>query len=393
MFINLHNHIFSQFDGFGKLEERIKFLIQNNQKAMAITEHGTMIGVYNFYSEMKKNNLKPIIGEEFYFIEGDDSVENSKRFHLLILAKNKKGYKSLLELQKIAYDNFYKKPLLVFNQLEKNMFENLIVSSACIGNNLAYHIINNDEKKAEEWLKKYLEIFPDFYLELQANKEEDYKKVVYCYKNFSEKYSIPIILTSDSHYTNKEDYLLHKLFVVNSMKGRKNIYDEEAFNYIKEDNLYLYNDESLEEEFKNILTKEEIEKYKNNTLEVEKKIHIYEIGEKNLQIPKPYIVKNKDSKALIKELCLKKIDELNLDEKTKKIYVDRMNEELEVINNNNYENYFLLLKEIIENIVEKNYGEYAIGLGRGSAGGCLVAYLLGITKVDAIKFNLSFERF
>jgi len=381
-FINLHNHFFSFFDAYETLEEKIKYCASQEFPALAITDHNSLSGIVYFYEACLNNKIKPLLGIELNYYY---NKEEKNYYHIILLAKNLKGLQILTQMLDESYnsENFYYKPRFPFKRFKHYDLNNIICTTACIKNS-----IYSSANKEEEFLK-LKETFPNFYLEFQPHKDT-YETF---YKNFlldiQKKYQQPFILSSDSHYLSKEDALYHKFFAFSSMK--KSIYDENAFEYFKEDNLYLMNDEDVYKEF-NFFSKDFIEEGIENTKKIADEIELYEIRKKDLQIPNPFehtMTKEKINEIL-KEECFKALENYKIE--NKEVYLKRLEEEFEVILPYGFAKYFLCLKKIVEAYKEE-YGEYSVGLGRGSAAGSLVAFLMGITKVDPIKYNLSFTRF
>lgn len=393
-FINLHNHIFSSFDSLGTIQDRINWCKKNSVSAIALTDHATMCGAYSFWEECEKNNIKPIIGVELNVVLSLE--EDATRYHFVFLAKNKDGYEQLLKLVYRSSRNFYYKPRFLFREfIDENInLNSLVATSGCVQNLIAQKVIKESEEKAIKAFELCQQTFPDFYLEFQPNHSEEYKKVIDFYLKLITEKNAKFILTSDSHYVNKSDYLYHKMLAISSMK--KNIYDKKALEYFNESNLYLFTDEDVYREFDGLLPSDIIEKGIKATNEVAEKIENYELRKKELQIPIPTKPndngENINYNELLKNICYEKLEELNLEKEKYDIYKKRLEEEFEVIISNNFSKYFLTLKTIVEKYREM-YGEYSVGFGRGSAAGSLVVYLCGITQVDPIKFDLSFTRF
>lgn len=398
MFVNLHCHIYSFLDSYGKPEKRIEWAKKNNVNVLCITDHGTLSGVYEFYKLCHQNKIKPIIGIEFYLVDNYSSDEIKKeKHHLVSLAKNKKGFELLCELNTIAWENFYYKPILskeiLFSYKEK--LQNIIWTTACAQNDIAKNVINNNYEKAEQLLLEYDSILnnkekTNFFLEIQPYFNINYKKVIDFYIKMNEKYGIKIMIGTDSHYTYPEESFNHKIFVLNSLKTKKTIFNETEL--FQSNNLYLYTEEQIIEEMKKMNIPENIifEAIKNNSL-ISEQIHNFHIGHNEPQIPLPFSFnKDENLNKILVELCVKKLKELGLNNTE---YKERLKKEIEIISENNYSKYFLLLYDIV-NFIRNKYGKYIVSpAGRGSAGGSLVSYLLGITGVDPIKYELSFERF
>jgi len=342
-----------------------------------------------------------MIGEEFYIVPSYDVEEQKelkKRFHLVAIAKNKTGFETLTQLNTISWEHFYYKPILSKEEIFKlppAKLKNIIWTTACVQNDISFMIINEEIEKAEQTLLEYDKYLNNekrtgFYLEIQPFHDENYKKVLDLYIEWSKKYNIKINIGTDSHYTYQSEAFFHKFFVLNSFKKKKNIFDDLG-DYFKESNLYLYKLEDIYREFEGLVPKEIIEEGIKNNYEIYKSISKYDFNWKEPQIPKPFSLKKSENvdKELIKR-CTSSMVEKGIDTKQ---YHKVLREELEVIIPNKYSQYFLLLQDICE-FARNKYGKYVISpSGRGSAGGSLVAFLLGITGIDPIKYDLSFPRF
>lgn len=407
-FVNLHTHIFSNLDAYGKLEDRIQWCKDNDAHTLCVTDHGTMNGVYQVYKECHKNKIKPLLGIEFYCVDSYD-VEDKKTLrkthHLIGIAKNKGGYELLCELNKIANDNFYYRPILskeiLFNSNKKKL-HSVIWTTACVQNDIAKLLIEDKKEEAEKLLLEYDKHLNNedrntFYLELQPFPEDGYpEKVLKTYCEWSDKYDIKLSIGTDSHYVSKDDAFFHKIFVINGLSGKKGktIFDDDFDKYFSTKNLYLYTLDDVYKEFEGLVEKKYLKKAIENNNEIgEKLVRNYTIDHDDAQIPKSIEYKDvekPDYDRDLAKLCLKKLKKKGLYTQD---YINRLKEELSVISPNGYSRYFILLHSIVENARDK-YGRYVVSFsGRGSAGGSLVSYLLDITGVDPIKYDLSFARF
>jgi DNA polymerase-3 subunit alpha len=372
MHISLHNHFDNdQFDGFQTIGEGVSRAKELGMTALAITSHGTMSYTIPFYKECKKQDIKPIIGLEAYFTPDTTIKERSQIFHLVLLAKNNKGYHNLKILDSIAYENFYYKPRIDIDLL-KQYNEGIICLSACMGS-----IVNTDN--GEYWVKEFESIFGEnFYLEIQSNTMPEQKVYNHKILSFSRQFNIPFAVTTDSHYARKEDAKYHKYWI--TCNGGK---DE----YYPVNDFYIQSEEEVKKclaEYHGLNEKEISSAIQINQIIADQCNVTIEIEGQHLP---QYPVDNQEE--LIKEVCRSnwrsKVPKGHYQE-----YADRFKYEMEILKKANYLNYLLITWDILNWCREK---DILTGIGRGSVGGSLVCYLLDIHKIDPIKHNLLFERF
>lgn len=371
MFTHLHVHSdHSLFDGYQTINEIITRVKELGQQSVALTEHGTMASVLEFYLKCQKANIKPILGCEFYFCEDKNIKEREFIHHLVLLAKNKQGYYNLKQLNKIAYSkengNFYFKPRIDAKELPK--FSNgLICLSACLAS-----IINTE--RGEQWVQYFKKVFSDdFYLELQPHPipEQDiynHKLLEYC-----DRYSIKPVLTTDAHYAVKEDSVWHKKWI-GLKKGE----------YYTTDTNYLWSEQELLAS--KFLPERVIRLAIDTTQEIDKKIENVDISISGNHFPK---YPTTDACEMIKDIC-RKVWREKVPKGQYKLYGDRFKYELDMLDKCGYTNYLLLTWDFLNWCRSK---DILTGAGRGSVGGSVVAWLLNIHHVDPIKYGLLFERF
>lgn len=353
--------------------------------SVAITDHGTMYGVIEFYQEAKKVGIKPIIGEEFYVARGKMTQRrpniDDKRYHLLLLAKNFKGYQNLIQLTTKAWlEGFYYKPRIDEELLEKHS-EGLVCLTSCLQGKIPSLIIARKLDEAEKLAQKYLSIFgkDNFYLEIQHHpKIPEQKKANKGLIYLSQKLKIPLVATNDVHYLKKEDAEAQDILMLINTNAKPD--DPERLT-MKNEDLSFKTKEAIKKDFKDI--PEAIE----NTQKIAENCNIeFEIGKTKL----PYfkIPNKKKSDEYLKDLCKKGIKE-KFKKPTKEL-MERLSYELSVIKKMNFASYFLIVWDLVKWAKEN---KIIVGPGRGSVSGSLVSYLLNITEVDPIKYNLLFERF
>jgi len=389
-FVHLHNHTqYSLLDGLTKIPQMVSFAKEQGSPAVAITDHGAMYGVIEFYKECKKQGIKPIVGVEVYYApngrHNKDSSKDRKNYHLLLLAKNNIGYKNLLKLTSIAHlEGFYYKPRIDQEVLEKYS-EGLIACSACLGGEIPNLIMSGQLERAEKRILELNKFFgqDNFYLEIQdhprlEHQAEVNKKLI----EFSRKLNVPLVATNDFHYLNKEDAEAQDILLCLQVKKKKE--DEDRMNMMDSDYSMRSNREMIEA-FSHV--PEAIE----NTLKISKMCNV-EIELGNIQLPYFKVPDGFDEMSYLKHLCKKgfgkrygkKYEEIDKEKK------DRMEYELSVIAKMGWPSYFLIVADFVN--WAKDNG-IVVGPGRGSAAGSLVCYLVGITNLDPLEYDLLFERF
>ena len=393
-FIHLHNHThYSLQDGACTVEGLINAAKKHDMKSVAITDHGVMYGAAEFYSKAKKAGIKPIIGMEAYIVvDGSrfdrgksDEISGKKKSkhynHLILLAKNKQGYDNLSRLSTLGHtEGFYYKPRIDLELLEKYK-EGLICTSACAGGVVSTHLVNGDYEKAREVAKKFKNLFEDdFYLEIQDHGMDIDKPILDAMPKLSKELGIKLVATNDCHYIEPDHAIPHNILLLLS---DKNGADYTQLRY-GTDQVYFKSSEEMVKLFK---------KYKGateNTLEIDEKIDLKIDFEghhfPNFPIPK-------ESKAESLEDYMELLARQGLEKKFSKItdeIEDRFNFEIKTIKEMGFAGYFLVVQDFINAAKNQNI---PVGPGRGSAAGSLVAYVLGITNINPLDYNLLFERF
>ena len=385
-FVHLHVHSeFSLLDGANRIKDLPVRAKELGMDAIAVTDHGAMFGTIDFYKACKANGVKPIIGCEVYVaprtrFDKEPNIDN-KYYHLILLAKNNEGYKNLAKLVSLGYvDGYYYKPRIDKEILEK-YHEGLICCSACLGGEIAQSILKDDLAKAEEIALWHKNIFgEDYYLEVQSNTLREQILVNQKLVELARKLNIPLVATNDSHYLKKEDYYNHEVFLC--IQTGKRMTDEDRMKFQTND-FYIKSPEEMKEFFKNI--PEALE----NTVKIAEKCNVdFEFGHTilpNYDVPEEF----ETHYDYIKKLCDDGILSRYGENPTKEI-LDRAEYELSVIKKMGYVDYFLIVWDYIN--WAKSQG-IPVGPGRGSGAGSIVAYAIGITDIDPIKYNLIFERF
>jgi DNA polymerase-3 subunit alpha len=390
-FVHLHVHThYSLLDGLTKIDELVKRVKEQGSPAVAISDHGVMYGVIEFYQKCKKAGIKPIIGVEGYMapksrFDKISKVDEKSNYHLLLLAKNNKGYQNLIKLTTIAHlEGFYYKPRFDWETLEK-YHEGLIASTACLGGEIPTLIRSGNLRKAKERILEFNNLFgqDNFYLEIMHHpelREQDMvnKQLI----KFSKELGIPLIATNDAHYLNKEDAEAQDILLCLQNKKKKE--DTDRMNMSGGDYSFRSNKEMIE------LFKETPEAI-SNTLKIAEMCDVkIELG--NVQLPFFEVPEAYNEDTYLRHICeegiLKRYGE-SYDNIGKEVR-ERMDYELEVIKKMGWPSYFLIVADFV-NWAKDN--KIVVGPGRGSAAGSLVCYLTNITNLDPIKYELLFERF
>lgn len=392
-FIHLHLHTtYSILDGMIKIEDLINKVKEEGMPAVAITDHGSISGAINFYEKAIENGIKPIIGAELY-ITNDRHIKSKAKleqedlkytgYHLVLLAKDIEGYKNLCKLITLSYlEGFYYKPRIDKEVLSKYN-KGLIMLSSCLAGEIPQAILKDDQKKLKEALNYYLSIFgkENFYIELQYHNIDEQRKVNTKLIQLAKKLDLKRVITNDAHYLIKEYANSHDILLCIQTKKRV---DEPNRLKFKTQEFYLKSYNELYsiwgDDFKDAFL---------NTLEISEKVNLDLKLNSVYYLPK-YTINNQeiDSFEFLKKLCLENLPKKypNYDQNI----VNRMEYELKVIKDMGFSDYFLIVWDFIN--WAKSRG-IPVGPGRGSVGGSLVAYLIGITNIDPLKYGLLFERF
>lgn len=378
-------------DSILKISEYVKKAKDYGLDKLTISDHGSLSAMYTFISACHKNDITPIIGMEAYEVEDVTLKDKEHRHanHLLLLAKNEIGLQNLFAIHNFAQiEGFYYKPKVDLNIL-KEYGNGIIACSACIAGRIPEAILNDDLDKAIELINGYKEVFDEFYLEIQPGKFEEQILVNDALIELGDYTNTPVVVTNDVHYLNPEDYIIHDYHV---KLGRQK--DKEDFNHdtlVYPDTCYWFMDkEHLIKNFTytDILTREKLEEAIYNTSIIASECNI-EFSD-TIHMPEYKFVGNNTEEELLYKMCYEKLEKVIQDKPNPQDYIDRVERELKVIKDKKFCGYFLVVQDYI-NWSRKN--NIAVGPGRGSCAGCLVAFLLGITRVDPIKYGLLFERF
>ncbi len=382
-FTHLHLHTeYSLLDGTARISDIITRAKQLGMRSVAITDHGVMYGVADFYRKAVEDGLKPIIGCEVYVAPGNmtDKTKTMKEYsHLILLAKDNAGYKNLMRLSSLAFtEGFYHKPRIDYDILEKYN-EGLICMSACLSGDIPRMVLSSDMEAAEKLAKRLKSIFgDDFYLELQDHYLPEQKQVNAALIEMSKRISIPLVATNDVHYTGREDAEAQDVLLC--VQTRSFVEDEDRMKFGTEE-FYMKSGEEMAELFKH--APEAIE----NTKKIADKCNVT-MDFNSIHLPVFETPEGRNHSDYLKEICYS-----GLEERYEKVTDDlkqRLDYELQVIDRMGFTDYFLIVWDFIKFARDNGI---TVGPGRGSAAGSLAAYALRITDIDPIEYNLLFERF
>jgi len=414
-FSHLHVHTqFSLLDGAASIPSLYRKAIAENMPAIAITDHGNMFGAFEFVAEAHKYKnddgslkIKPIVGCEFYIVADRHrkiftKEQKDDRFHQVLLAKNKTGYQNLIKLTSLGYiEGLYSKYPRIDKELIEGYREGLIATTCCIGAHVPQTILHGGEEKAEKEFKWWLDMFgEDYFIELQRHDIKEQEIINRQLLKFAKKYNVPVIATNDSHYTDKEDFNAHDILLCintgekQSTPGYDDFVNDDA--HVKNrrfkfpnNNFYFKTAAEMQTLFSDV--PEAIE----NTNLVADKIEVLNLKKDILlpAFPVPREFQVHEDNNLNQWEFLKHITYIGAKDRYHDVspeIQERIDFELFTVKTMGFAGYFLIVSDFIKTGREMNV---LVGPGRGSAAGSVVAYCIGITNIDPIKYNLLFERF
>ncbi len=384
-FVHLHVHTeYSLLDGFTTIDRLMDEVKEKGMDSIAITDHGSMFGVIDFYKKAKEKGVKPIIGCEVYTarrrLTDKDPVKDKNQGHLVLLAKNEAGYKNLIKIVSKGFlEGFYYKPRVDYETLEAHS-EGLICLSACLAGDIQQKILNGEKENAEKLALRLKGIFGEdnFYLELQDHGLKEQKIVNREFLQMSKKLEIPLVATNDLHYIQREDHEPHDILLC--IQTGKTQQDPDRMKF-PNDEFYLKSPEEMEELFPYAVRALE------NSVKIAERCNV-DFDFNAMHLPDYEVPQGYTPFDYLKHLCTE-----GLYRRYKEPGEDlfkRLNYELNTIKGMGYTEYFLIVWDFIRYARNKNI---AVGPGRGSAAGSIVAYTLEITDIDPIKYQLIFERF
>ncbi len=385
-FIHLHTHShYSLLDGMTKIPEMVRLAKDHDMDAIGLTDHGSMYGAIEFYKQCKKEGIKPIIGVEAYIAERtrfdkETGIDN-KRYHLTLLAKNLTGYKNLMKLvTKANLEGYYYKPRMD-KEILREFHEGIICLSGCPASELSRSVVSGNTEKAEEIIKEYQDIFgkENYFLEVHAHPHvENDEKLRHGIIALGKKFNIPTVATQDSHYPCSEDHQAHHtLLAINTGAENK---DSSKFEF-SDDDFSLIDEKTALKYFAD--TKESVE----NSKMVADLCENYEIELGVAYFPDFPLPEGITADERLRELAYAGFTYREIEQSQK--YVDRLEYELGVIKQKGYAGYFLVVGDLLH-FARKNGILTNI---RGSVAGSLTTYLIAVTNVDPLVYELPFERF
>ncbi len=384
-FTHLHLHTqYSLLDGFTRIDKLMSRCKELGMDSVAITDHGVMFGVVDFYKQAKKHGIKPIIGCEVYVAQRsrfDRENIDKRSYHLVLLAENQVGYQNLINLVSIGFtEGYYYKPRVDYEILKKHS-EGIIALSACLAGEVQQRLLEGDYDEAKRTALKLQEVFgkDNFFLEVQDHGIEEQAKVNLFLQKLSRETQIPLVATNDVHYTDKEDNKTHEILMC--IQTGKTLKDEHRMEF-KTNEFYLKSPQEMKALFKGYDGAIE------NTTAIAQRCHV-EFDFETIHLPKFEINDSDESPFdMLKRLCYEGLNKRY--EVPSEKARERLEFELNVIRSMGYVDYFLIVWDFI--FYAKSNG-IMVGPGRGSAAGSLVSYTLGITDVDPLEYDLLFERF
>ena len=388
-FVHLHNHSdYSLLDGAQTVQTLVNTVDDLGMDSVALTEHGNMFSVIPYYKSAKSAGIKPIIGCETYVAMGSrfDKKPRSDggwgNNHLVLLAKDYTGYQNLMKLVTHGYlEGFYYRPRIDIELLKKHS-DGLICLSGCLKGEIPEKMLKDDWKGAQEAALRFAEIFPDrFYLEVQNHGIPDEEKNIKNIKKLSNELDIPMVCTNDAHYAKHEHWEAHDVHICLGTGKDRN--DPNRLRYATPE-FYFKSQDQMFELFKDIPGAIENTRKIADSIDIEIPMGDYHLP--NFPLPKDLPEQSPDS--YLKTLCEQGVKE-RYGDYTKELS-DRLDHELNVINQMGFAGYFLITADFVKYAKDNNI---PVGPGRGSAAGSLVSYSLGITTIDPIRHRLLFERF
>jgi len=381
-FVHLHNHTqYSVLDGACRIEDMVALAVEMGMPAVAMTDHGNMYGTIDFVKNATAKGIKPIVGIEAYLVEHDYDhpfTKDDERYHLVLLVKNAIGYKNLMKISSISFiEGHYYKPRICKSLLAKHS-EGLICLSACVQGELPKKILNSRED-ALQALQFYKDTFgDDFYIEIQDHGLDDEKRAMPKLIELAKETNTPLVVTNDCHYLRQEDSEAHNVLLC--VQTNKMVNDPSRMSY--PNNMFFKSPQQMRALFP------EHPEAADNTLKIAEKID-FKLAYDNLLIPKVSLPEGFATETeFIRNLCFTAAKTKYPD--TPPEVTERIIYELQVISKMGFDGYFLIVKDLIDYAKSQ---DVPVGPGRGSAVGSIVSYLLGITKLDPLKYGLLFERF
>jgi len=384
--LHIHNE-YSQLDGYGSAKQYVDRAKEMGFKWLALTNHGNISGCLKFQKECDKQGIKPILGCEAYIVPDAKKRVKEKAAHIVILAKNMIGWQALCRI--LTYSNlegfFNQKPRIDYESILNSDLSGWIILTGCLGSFLT---LKGGEEFFVELIKRmrnrlYLEIMPHN----EDIQKEYHEKFI---KPIRDGTGLPYVATNDAHYILRNERKAQDALLAVQRKAKWNDPNRWKFTFR---NLHLRSEKEMYTAFarQGQFTEDEVRAAMHNTVGIARICQDFRIPKQEISLPRAPGTKEKDPAVILYDLCLESLTKLFGESEPKwKICMDRFDYEFNLITSKKFEQYFLIVRDIIQWC---NENDIMVGPGRGSVGGSLIAYLLGITKTDPIKFDLSFERF
>lgn len=384
-FAHLHVHTeYSLLDGACRINKIASAARQKGMTSLAITDHGVMYGVIDFYRACIKENIKPVIGCEVYVAPHsrfDKTSSYEKYYHMVLLCENNIGYQNLIKLVSYGFtEGFYSKPRIDDELLEK-YHEGLICLSACLAGEIPQKLLDGDYNAAKAKAEYYRDLFgkDNFFIELQDHGIEEQQRIIPSLVRIADEIGVDIVATNDSHYIEKEDSKTHNILLC--IQTNRTINDNDRMEF-QTNEFYLKTEEEMRELFP---------KYPqaiDNTQEIADRCNVeFEFGVRKL--PRFDVPNNEDHLEYFRRNCYKGLYK-HYGENPDQSLIDRLEYEINTVSKMGFVDYYLIVNDFVQ--YAKSNG-IPVGPGRGSGAGSLCAYCIGITAIDPIKYNLLFERF
>ncbi len=384
-FTHLHVHTeYSLLDGACRIKKIAAAAKQKGFDSLAITDHGVMYGVIDFYRACKKEGIHPVIGCEVYVAPKsrfDKTNSFEKYYHMVLLCENNTGYHNLIKLVSKGFtEGFYSKPRIDDSLLEE-YHEGLICLSACLAGEIPRKLSAGDYKGAKQKAEYYRDLFgkENFYIELQDHGIEEQKRIIPDLVRIADEIGVGLVATNDSHYIEKEDSVIQSILLC--IQTNRTLDDPDKMEF-KTNEFYLKTEDEMREVFSKYPQALE------NTHDIAMRCNVeFEFGVRRL--PHYTVPNNENHLDYFRRQCYKGLNRHYGDNPDQSL-IDRLEHEIGIINRMGFVDYFLIVNDFVQ--YAKSNG-IPVGPGRGSGAGSLCAYCIGITEVDPIKYNLIFERF
>ncbi|MCH5296282.1 MAG: DNA polymerase III subunit alpha [Ruminococcus sp.] len=384
-FTHLHLHTeFSLLDGACRIGRLARAAKEKGMNSLAITDHGVMYGVIDFYRACKKEGIKPVIGCEVYVAPNsrfDKTSSYERYYHMVLLCENNTGYQNLIKLVSLGFtEGFYSKPRIDDELLEK-YHEGLICLSACLAGEIPQKLLNGDYNSAKEKAVYYRDIFgkENFFIELQDHGIDEQKRIIPNLIKIADEVGVGLVATNDCHYIEKDDHNIHNILLC--VQTNRTINDNDRMEF-QTNEFYLKTEQEMRQLFPTLP-----QAYENTQIIADRCNVDFEFGVRKL--PRFDVPNNEDHLDYFRRNCYQGLYK-HYGENPDKSLIDRLEYEIDVISSMGFVDYYLIVNDFVQ--YAKSNG-IPVGPGRGSGAGSLCAYCIGITDIDPIKYNLLFERF